>query len=123
MESVEQFIEQLLDSRGIDVEGEVRQQLKQDMMQRLLDQIDKAVINALPDDKVAELTEKLDDTSFTNEKMQQFVKESGVDAQQIALETMLQFKYLYLGNDAGKEAEPKTEAPKMTTSHSEGVSR
>lgn len=141
MDNVEQFIDQLLDTRGVEAEGEVREQLKQDMRQRLLDQIDRAVINALPEDKLEELSAKLDDENFSDDEMFKFVSESGVDAQRIALETMLQFRYLYLGEDGGRAApvvdnaqaiaEAKTAdggsvgagMPRISTLHNEGLSR
>ena len=57
MENVETFIDQLIDEKGLGVEGDVRKQLKLDMMERLLDQIDRASINALPEDKAIELAD------------------------------------------------------------------
>ena len=100
MENVEQFVDQLIDEKGLGVEGDVREQLKLDMMERLLDQIDKASINALPEDKAIELADKLDDENFTDEQVAEFMRNSGVDLQRVALETMLQFRILYLGQDA-----------------------
>ena len=109
MENVEAFIDQLIDEKGYTTLDEVaRNELKRDMIQRLMDQIDRAAINALPEEKAAELSEKLDDPNFTNEGAGKFMQESGVDLQQVALTTMLQFRSLYIGNsdaDAAAEAE------------------
>lgn len=109
MENVEAFIDQLIDEKGYTTLDEAaRNELKHDMIQRLMDQIDRAAINALPEDKAAELSEKLDDPNFTNEEAGKFMQESGVDLQQVALTTMLQFRSLYIGNadaDAAAEAE------------------
>ena len=100
MDNVEQFIDQLIDEKGLGVEGDVREQLKLDLTERLLDQIDRASVNALPEDKAIELADKLDDENFTDEQVAEFMKNSGVDLQKVALETMLQFRLLYLGGDA-----------------------
>jgi hypothetical protein len=105
MENVETFIDQLIDEKGLGVEGDVRKQLKLDMMERLLDQIDRASINALPEDKAIELADKLDDENFTDEQVAEFMKNSGVDLERVALETMLQFRLLYLGGNANVDVD------------------
>ena len=105
MENVEKFIDQLIDEKGLGVEGDVRKQLKLDMMERLLDQIDRASINALPEDKAIELADKLDDENFTDEQVADFMNDSGVDLERVALETMLQFRLLYLGGNASVDVE------------------
>ena len=115
MENVEDFIDQLIDEKGYsDLDDDVRQELKTDMIQRLMDQIDQAAINALPEDKAIELADKLDDESFDDEKVAEFMQNSGVDLQQVALETMLQFRMLYLGEAEVPSAEENTEAEAPT---------
>jgi Arc/MetJ-type ribon-helix-helix transcriptional regulator len=110
MENVEDFIDQLIDEKGYsDLDDDVRHELKVDMIQRLMDQIDQAAINALPEDKAIELADKLDDESFDDEKVAQFMQDSGIDLQQVALETMLQFRMLYLGEAEAPKAEENTE--------------
>lgn len=110
MENVENFIDQLIDEKGLGVEGDVREQLKLDMMERLLDQIDKAAINALPEDKAIELADKLDDENFTDEQVSEFIQNSGVDLERVALETMLQFRLLYIGGNPNVNTEELREA-------------
>ena len=99
MDNVEQFIDQLIDEKDLNLEDDVRQELKVDMINRLLDQIDKASINALPEDKAIELADKLDDPEFTDEQVAEFIRNSGVDMERVALETMMQFRLLYLGGN------------------------
>ena len=99
MDNVEQFIDQLIDEKDLNLEDDVRQELKVDMINRLLDQIDKASINALPEDKAIELADKLDDPEFTDEQVAEFIRSSGVDMERVALETMMQFRLLYLGGN------------------------
>lgn len=98
MENVEQFIDQLITDKGVSgLTDEVRAELRTDLTQRLMDQIDRAVINALPEEKAIELSEKLDDENFGDDQINDFVRDSGVDVQRISLETMLKFRELYLG--------------------------
>ena len=100
MENVEDFINQLIDEKGYsDLDDDVRQELKVDMIQRLMDQIDQAAINALPEDKAIELADKLDDPDFSDDDLTEFMRNSGVDLEKVALETMVQFRLLYLGGD------------------------
>ena len=97
MQNIDEFIESLLNDKGIEVEPEIREELKADMKNRLLDQIDRAAIQALPEDKAKELAKKVDDPNFTNEDMTKFMQESGVNLTEVALDTMLKFRGFYLG--------------------------
>lgn len=97
MQNVDEFIEQLLTDKGItDVEPEIRQELVAEMKERLMDQINKAAIMQLSEEKAAELAEKVDDPNFTNEQMTEFMQNSGVNLTEIALDTMLKFRNFYL---------------------------
>ena len=101
MDRIGDFIDKILQEKDLStVPDDVRVELKRDLEQRLLDQIDRAVLVALPEDKAAELSAKLDDENFTNDDAAEFIKNSGVDMQSIALETMMRFRELYLGNKA-----------------------
>ena len=97
MEKVDEFIEQLLNEKGItDVEPEIKEELKKEMRTRLIEQIDRAAIMQLSEDKAAELAGKTEDPNFTNENLAQFIQESGVDLTQVAIDTMLEFRNYYL---------------------------
>lgn len=103
MEQVNQFIDSLIDEKGLSVDGDVREELRKDMADRLMTQIDNALINALPSDKVAELNKKLDDPNFSEQDTYDFINNSGIDTQRVILETMMQFKMLYVGADEADE--------------------
>lgn len=99
MKNVDDFIESLLVEKGItDVEPDIKKQLKDDMKKRLLNQINKAAIMKLSEDKAAELAKLVDDPDFTNEKMTEFMQKSGVNLTEVALDTMLKYRNFYLGN-------------------------
>ena len=98
MQSVDDFIESLLNERGItEIEPDIKAELKEDMKKRLMDQIDKAAIMQLSEEKAAELAEKINDPDFTNEKMTEFMQNSGVNLTEVALDTRLRFRNFYLG--------------------------
>ena len=99
MQNVDEFIESLLEDKGItDVPDDVKMELKEDMKKRLMDQINRAAIMELSEDKAAELASMVDDPSFTDEEMTKFMQESGVNLTEIALDTMLKFRNFYLSD-------------------------
>ncbi len=100
MQNIDDFIKSLLDDKGItDVSADTRQELEADLKHRLIDQINKAAIMELSEDKAAELAELIDNPDFTPEKMTDFMQNSGVNLTEIALDTMLKFRNFYLGTE------------------------
>ena len=101
MQNIDDFIESLLNDKGItNIEPEIREGLKEDMKKKLLDQIDRAAIASLSEEKADELAKKVADPNFTNEDMTKFMQDSGVNLAEVALETMLKFRGFYLGTEA-----------------------
>ena len=97
MQTIDEFIESLLNDKGItNIEPEIREELKADMKKRLEDEINRAAIEALPEEKAAELAKLVEQPDFTNEKMTEFIANSGVNLTEVALETMLRFRNFYL---------------------------
>ncbi len=90
------FINQILDQKGMTgIESDVREQLVADLEKRLLNQINRAIVEAIPQDKLAEfekLAQNADDAA-----VQQFLADAGVDTQKIATATMVLFKNAYIG--------------------------
>lgn len=98
MQNIDDFLESLLNDKGItDVDPEIRAELKEDMKTRLMDQINRAAIMELSEEKAAELADLVDDPEFNDEKMAKFMQESGVNLTEVALDTMLKFRGFYLG--------------------------
>ena len=97
MQTIDEFIESLLNDKGItNIEPEIREELKADMKKRLEDEINRAAIEALPEEIAAELAKLVEQPDFTNEKMTEFIANSGVNLTEVALETMLRFRNFYL---------------------------
>ena len=98
-DEVDIFINRLLLEKNLaGVTDDVRVQLVADLKARLIDQINRALINAIPDDRIDAFNILLDDASTKDEAIQSFITESGVDVPQVTLDTMLRFSQLYLGN-------------------------
>lgn len=98
MQNIDDFIETLLNEKGItDIEPDIKTELKEEMKGRLLDQINQAAIMELSEEKAAELASKIDDPEFTNEKMTEFMQNSGVNLTTVVADTMLKFRSFYLG--------------------------
>ena len=99
MQDIDEFLENLLNEKGItDVEPDIRAELKEDMKKRRMDQIDKAAIMKLSEEKATELASLVDDPNFTNEDMTKFIQDSGVDLTEVVVDTMLKFRGFYLGS-------------------------
>ena len=92
------FINDIIDAKNFKtLDSDVRRQLEQDLKNRLLDQIDRAVLGALPENKIDGFNDLLD-RNTSQQEVQQYIANSGVDTKKITLETMLRFRYLYLGD-------------------------
>ena len=98
MQNIDEFIESLLNDKGVtNIEPEIKEELKADMKERLEDEINRAAVEALSEEKADELVKLIDQPDFTNEKMTEFMKNSGVNLTEIVLDTMLKFRSFYLG--------------------------
>jgi hypothetical protein len=97
-DALSKFINDIIDAKNFKtLDGDVRQQLEQDLKNKLLDQIDRAVLGALPENKIDGFNELLD-RDASKQEIQQYVATSGVNTKKITLETMLRFRSLYLGD-------------------------
>ena len=102
LDPVDQFLNQILDEKKIagSEDPEVRRQLIDDLRSRLMSQIDREMINALNAEQLEQLSNMLDKDGLTDAEIQDFFRQSGVNGQQVALETMMRFRTYYLGVNA-----------------------
>lgn len=102
-QELDQFVGSIIDEKKLEgITDEVRTQLVSDMRDRLLDQINRALIEALPEEKVDELNEMLE-RDATDDELQTFIGASGVNAQEVAARTMVTFRNLYIGASKSEE--------------------
>jgi len=99
---IDQFVGQVLDEKkipGTD-DPEIRQQLINDLKTRLMSQIDRAMLSALSEKQLDELNALLDKPNLGDNDIQNFFRQSDVDGEQVAFNTMMRFREYYLGNGA-----------------------
>ncbi|MCL2869886.1 hypothetical protein FWF48_03745 [Candidatus Saccharibacteria bacterium] len=99
-DSLDSFIDDILKAKGMDQAlGDVYKELHADMKTRALDQIDRAILDAMPEDKLNEMNGLLDkNPDASDEDVQQVIQNSGIDVAQITAMTLLRFRGLYLGD-------------------------
>lgn len=98
MQSIDDFVEGLLQEKGIvNIEPSVKEELKEEMKAQLEEQINKAAVYGLSEEKAEELANLVDDPNFTKEQMTEFIRNSGVDLDKITAEIMSKFRGFYLG--------------------------
>lgn len=109
MDKIDAFINDIIDAKKLNgVDEEVRNQLIEDVRERLLDQINRALIDAMPDERIDQFNKLLDKEEASDEELQQFITDSGVDVPSVTAATMLRFSELYLGADNSSQ-EPSEE--------------
>lgn len=97
-DALSKFISDIIDAKGYKtLDSDVRRQLEQDLKNRLIDQINRAVLEALPENKIDGFNDLLD-RGASQQEVQQYIATSSVDTKKITLETMLRFRSLYLGD-------------------------
>ncbi|OGL23014.1 hypothetical protein A2791_05040 [Candidatus Saccharibacteria bacterium RIFCSPHIGHO2_01_FULL_46_30] len=90
------FIEDILRDKKLPaIDDAVRTQLVSDLKDRLLDQIDRAIIEALPEARIDGLNELLD-REASEAEVHEYVAASGVDVKRVTVTAMLQFRDFYL---------------------------
>lgn len=95
---VDLFIEQIVDQKNLaGVTPEIKQQVVTELKGRLMDQIDRAMIDSLNSEQLDKFNTLLDNQNTTDQQLQDFFATSGIDSQQVALDTMLKFREFYLG--------------------------
>ncbi|MDO4781407.1 MAG: hypothetical protein Q4A34_03405 [Candidatus Saccharibacteria bacterium] len=95
--AIDNFINELLTAKKLNsLDDGVREQVRLDLLGRLSDQIDRAVIDAMSDSQIDIFTEMID-RGASRQELQAYIAQSGVDVERVTLETMLRFRALYIG--------------------------
>jgi hypothetical protein len=91
-----QFIDTILEEKGMEgVDEDVRLQLRDDLLGRLDDQVNRSVINALPQEQLAKFEHLIDSDQL--DQLQPFLEKNGVNMQAIVARVMADFRAMYLG--------------------------
>lgn len=97
-EELDRFVSSLIAEKHIEgITPEGRARVAQEIKEQLVEQINRAVLDRLPDEKLDELNRLMDAGNFGAEDMQNFINNSGVDIPKVTAETLLYFRSFYLG--------------------------
>lgn len=105
MDSIKLFIEELLAEKDLPkLDEAVKEQLISDLSERLIQLINRRLIEAMPEESLVTL-EKLMKEANSNKTDQQFIVQQFVNEQlpnnaAITANTMVEFRKLYLGANA-----------------------
>lgn len=106
MDTLDKFIEEIIDQKRLSgITEEAKQGLIEEMRERLVDMINRALIEALPEDKVATFSELLDGDNVTDEQVQAFIADAGVDTERITAKVLLDFRALFLQPSSSSQTE------------------
>ena len=98
------FMESLLIEKGFaDLDDETRTKMIAELKERAIDMINYSIVDALPEDKAEEVSEKIERGEDAEEAMNAAVAESGIDANKITEEALVKFRELYLGEEKTEE--------------------
>ena len=103
-DELDKFVADILEAKKFTtVDDEVRTQLLSDLKKALIEQINTALVEALPEEKVDGLNALFDNPDTTDEEITKYIMDSGVDVQRVTAQTMLFFRGLYLQTPEERE--------------------
>ncbi len=104
-ESINLFIEGLMEKKGIDsTSEELKNDIFMDLKTRLMEEIDRSLVAELPDEKLEELSAKAEkDGQLDPEEVAKAIEESNLDVEEIVGMTMAKFSDIYLGTEEENE--------------------
>jgi len=97
MDQLDAFIKEIIDTKQLSgITDEAKAGLVEEMRDRLLDMINRSLVEALPEEKVVAFSALLDNEELSEGQIQQFIADSGVDIEKVTAKTLLAFRELYL---------------------------
>ena len=104
-ESINLFIEGLMEKKGIDsTSEELKNDIFMDLKTRLMEEIDRSLVAELPDEKLEELSAKAEkDGQLDPEEVAKAIEEANLDVEEIVGMTMAKFSDIYLGPEEENE--------------------
>ena len=95
MENFEIFVLDMIKARGINIDDPiVRDEFMRTVSNRLMNQINRNIMSALPDHIIDEISLLADQGKM--EEIQEIINKSGIDQQAIITRTMIEFRKRYL---------------------------
>lgn len=113
MQSFDQYVDLLVEKKGLDsLPDDKKDRLKEEIKKTLIDEFNKEVLHQLPEDKLDEFEQILDDDSKTIEDAGVVIKSAGLNMGEILKTVLESFQKMFLGdapaensnaNDTGTE--------------------
>lgn len=106
-ETIDLFVEGIMEEKGVNAPTEeIRQDLKNDLKNQLLQEIDRSLIAELPDDKLEELNRiVVANGQVDPEVIAKMIQDANLDVTDIVGTTMVRFREIYLGQNKTVSAE------------------
>lgn len=102
-DELDAYINSLITRKNLgDLAPDERSHIAGELKAQLVEQINRAVLDALPDDKLDELDALSEREGFTAEDMQKFIIDSGVDMAKITTEAVHNFETQYIGEGTNR---------------------
>ncbi len=96
------FVDKMMADKGLDaMSAEEQAELKKNLRVKVEEQIEQAMLRALSDAQLLEL-EKLVDDGVSDEELDRFFADSGVDFTKAAEQAMIEFRKAFLASAAGE---------------------
>ncbi len=103
-EILDAYVQSLLIEKGFtNLDEETESKMIADLKERAIDMVNFSIIDALPDDKAAEISERIDNGEDAEALINAAVEEAGIDAQKITGEALDKLRELYLGENKAEE--------------------
>lgn len=97
IEPLNLFVDKLIEEKGFHgLEPEVMQQIKVDLLKRVDDHLNAAIINHLPESELGQFTKLLESQKGPSE-IQAFCDKHILDFNKVVASTLLKFRKIYLG--------------------------
>ncbi len=98
MNDFDDFINEIIDAKGYSsLDPETKKYMTDELRGLLIEQINRRILEQLPDEKLDELEQKLDAGEMAPEQVQHFAAECGVDVAKTVTEVMIFFRGFYAG--------------------------
>lgn len=96
-QTLQTFVEKLVEEKGFfGLEDEVMDQIKADLLERVEDRINAAILEHMPADKMEEFEKVLDRENEIG--IQKFCNENIANLNEVVAEALMQFRSIYLNS-------------------------
>ena len=93
MQNLDEFVDRLLSEKGItNADPAYREEIKE----KILSRIDETALEQLNDTQLAELVQLVEDPTFDNNKMRDYIVNTGININNVAMTAMQAFRSQFL---------------------------